>query len=1137
MKIFQLGAAIFILAGCVQKNVNLKPQSSATDFPVRAIPLNDYLAVGQTYPTGKFDPNWIMQAEVSDRKILNARPFGDQMNIEKTANLNLNAFTYLGPAPIFAGTDRNTGRIRDIVISPQPLNPNVANSYRAYVGTAGGIWRTDECCTLFTTWAPISDDPAIRATSIGDLEMDPTNSNIIYAGTGDLRFGTYTFSSFGLLKTIDGGNSWRVLGSNIFTPDYPAELTSYPQTQAISKVVLDPNNNNRIFVGTKTGVYISSDAGENFVGPCYTNGFAPPNPNRQRQDITGLLAINRNGVTELIAAVGTRGKATPIQPDLDLNGANGVYRTNVTSPGCPTNWSLISRSDNGWPDRTGDGNAFGPIGRIELAIAPSNNNVIYAATVDPIAFTVLGVWQTLDGGNNWLKRSARVSNAGAASSGGQAPCGTGDQNWYNFGLSVAPDNEQTLFLSSWWLGRSLDGGENFVSLGCSENSEAYHIDQHARSFVGQSTNRMVIGNDGGVYFSDDIRAATPNFTAMNGDLGVVEFYGGDLSANFATSTTRTIIGGAQDNGTSVLTQSGDAQSAPWTKIFGADGITARIEPILAQRVYYSSQNGRMYVSTNGANRHEFSADGPWVDTATNEAKSFLTVFDLYRYGNVDVANSGCTRTGGCTNLLYGSNRIWESTNGAIGNQTSDRFQAISPNLTKNTLIIGTDIRSVVNSVAYSYSSNKIAIAGTVDGNVWYGFDLAQRPARNANWVNVTDNNRVLPNRTITKVNTDPNNALIAYVSLNGFDANTPSTPGHVYQIRCSNNCASFQWKNVSGNLPNIPAHSVIVNPHNSKQVFVGTEWGLYFTDAVDDDYPIWKRFEGMPRVSIWDMQIDRGFTTLAIFTRARGAWVWPLARVENERNLNGIWSNTNEPGWGMSIAHQGQTIFPVWYSYDVNQIPSWLLVSGAAKQIDGSFTGDIFRVTGTPFASILNSNAVVTTQNVGNAKFSPLANGDLQFDYSVDGISQTKRLSRLVVPPLASCSFTSQPRTQAKNFSDIWWNESEPGWGLHILQSDSILFLTWYTYRNDGSAMWVTGQLDRDSSGSFSGDLNRPLSGVAFNQINGPATTFPVPSVGQASLQFSSGENGVFTYTLDGITQSKPISRFIYSSPPLSVCE
>jgi hypothetical protein len=136
---------------------------------------------------------------------------------------------------------------------------------------------------------------------------------------------------------------------------------------------------------------------------------------------------------------------------------------------------------------------------------------------------------------------------------------------------------------------------------------------------------------------------------------------------------------------------------------------------------------------------------------------------------------------------------------------------------------------------------------------------------------------VLPNRPIQDVTTDPVNPLVGYAAVGGFDQNTPSTPGHVYMVTCTANCASFTWVNKSGNLPNIPVDSILANPLYPQQVFAGTDWGLYYTNDITAGTPTWYRFQtGMPNVMIWDMSIDRGFTTLAVFTRGRGAYAWPL---------------------------------------------------------------------------------------------------------------------------------------------------------------------------------------------------------------------------------------------------------------------
>ena len=118
---------------------------------------------------------------------------------------------------------------------------------------------------------------------------------------------------------------------------------------------------------------------------------------------------------------------------------------------------------------------------------------------------------------------------------------------------------------------------------------------------------------------------------------------------------------------------------------------------------------------------------------------------------------------------------------------------------------------------------------------------------------------------------------MGYAAIGGFNANTPTTPGHVFQVTCTADCGSFTWVNKTGNLPDIPVDSIIVNPNNAQQVYAGTDWGVYYTDDITVASPTWQRFEnGIPHAMVWDMQIDRGSTTLSVWTRSRGAYVYPL---------------------------------------------------------------------------------------------------------------------------------------------------------------------------------------------------------------------------------------------------------------------
>ena len=87
------------------------------------------------------------------------------------------------------------------------------------------------------------------------------------------------------------------------------------------------------------------------------------------------------------------------------------------------------------------------------------------------------------------------------------------------------------------------------------------------------------------------------------------------------------------------------------------------------------------------------------------------------------------------------------------------------------------------------------------------------------------------------------NLPVGYAAVGGFNANTPTTPGHVFQVTCTAaNCSSFTWLDKTGNLPDIPVDSIINNPNYPQQVFAGTDFGLYYTNDITVASPVWHRF-------------------------------------------------------------------------------------------------------------------------------------------------------------------------------------------------------------------------------------------------------------------------------------------------------
>ena len=252
--------------------------------------------------------------------------------------------------------------------------------------------------------------------------------------------------------------------------------------------------------------------------------------------------------------------------------------------------------------------------------------------------------------------------------------------------------------------------------------------------------------------------------------------------------------------------------------------------------------------------------------------------------------------------------------------------------------------------------------------------------------------------------------------------------------------------------------------------------------------------------------------------------------VATSFNVQGLWWNdpdASEAGWGVNLIHHGNILFVSWFTYDTDGSGMWLYLSSANQTAPNTYTGGIFRSTGAPFSAY--DPARFQQNQVGTGTFTFTDAGHGTFAYTVNSISQTKHIKRFIFGTQPTCD---QSGAAATNFTDLWWRSpanSEPGWGVNVAQMGDVIFLSWFTYAADGKGMWIYGSsINRTTGNTFSGQLFRN-TGPAFNSVPwGNATATPV---GNVTLAFTDSSNGTFTYTVDGVTQSKPITRDVYATP------
>ena len=263
-------------------------------------------------------------------------------------------------------------------------------------------------------------------------------------------------------------------------------------------------------------------------------------------------------------------------------------------------------------------------------------------------------------------------------------------------------------------------------------------------------------------------------------------------------------------------------------------------------------------------------------------------------------------------------------------------------------------------------------------------------------------------------------------------------------------------------------------------------------------------------------------------------------------NYQGLWwkypANT-ESGWGINFAHQGDTIFATWFTYDLSGTGSWLVMT-ANKSGPSTYAGTLYATTGPPFNSVpfAPGSVVATPVGTGALTFTDSNNGS--FAYTIGSVSQTKALTREIFgSTVPTCVFGTQPDlAQAANYQDLWWASpagSESGWGINFTHQGDTIFATWFTYGFNGGALWLVVTAKKTGPATYTGTLYQ-TTGPPFNSVPFDPTQVVATPVGTATLTFANGNSTTFTYSINTtngvVTQSKHLVREIFHSPG-TVCQ
>lgn len=252
----------------------------------------------------------------------------------------------------------------------------------------------------------------------------------------------------------------------------------------------------------------------------------------------------------------------------------------------------------------------------------------------------------------------------------------------------------------------------------------------------------------------------------------------------------------------------------------------------------------------------------------------------------------------------------------------------------------------------------------------------------------------------------------------------------------------------------------------------------------------------------------------------------PVSISSNSPNLGPLdygdmwWAGAQENGWGLHIAQKGLQQFNTFYVHDANGNPVWYAMSGGTWNADFTrFTGDIYQPTGSVFTAYdVTQWKPGTPVGRGTLTFTDASNG--VFEFTIAGVTGRKTITRFLFAPA-----DANPRITVK---DIWWGtERENGWGVAIAQQSSGLFAAWYTYGADGKTTWFVMLGGGWNGTTYIGQLYTSTSSPWLTTPYNPQL-FRSQLVGVVSLEFRDQNTANMTYTVNGVTQTKLITRLAF---------
>ena len=707
------------------------------------------------------------------------------------------AWRPVGPVKIGA-------RIEAIAIPP-------GNTGTIYAGVgSGNLWKT---VNNGLTWTPIFEHES--AFAIGDVAVSPSRPEVVWVGTGEAqpRYAGYAYPGTGVFKSENGGDSWQHMG--------------LAETHHIGKVLIHPTDPNTVYVAAMgrqwstnrdRGVFRTTDGGAHWEQVLYVD------------DSTGVvdLTIDPANPSTLYAWAW----------QIEAGARSGFFKS--TDGG--TTWRQIHA-----------GLPRGTLGRASIDVAPGSPNVLYLflddhapSSVKDRPFVGGTVYRSADRGENWSKVNT------------QDLFGVfGAYGWKFTDVRVDPRNADHLYILGNHGHESFDGGATWRRFGDrilrlhDTEGRALHMDHHELVIDPANPDRLLLGNDGGLFMSHD---AGRSWLHLN-NIPVTQMY-------FVSTDDKQpyrIFAGTQDDAALYGPSTASLDPAvpdPWRSVYldvwtGGDSYVTLLDPTDDRMVYYEHQNGAMMrMDITGASVLSGGPSSVNIQPQLPRGAPPLR-FSWYTPFFISPHDPRTLYAGG-NRVLKTTDRgtTWTAVSGELGDPPGANRSA-APTGALTMLMESPRVRGML-------------AGGTEAGRLWLTTDDG------ANWRRIDAG---LPRQWVSRVTLSAHDAATIYVSFTGFREN--DTRPYVF----ASSDTGRTWRSIVANLPWESVNVIKEDPLDADLLYVGTDLGAYVSR---DRGATWESLNGtLPSTPVQDLTIQSRESELVIGTHGRGAWVLDLVPIRD----------------------------------------------------------------------------------------------------------------------------------------------------------------------------------------------------------------------------------------------------------------